>query len=609
MLKFNRKIISLIFLDLATLFLSYAFSILIAFAWNFKAIQAYLQVFAVLLIIKLLFFMYFNLYTLLLRYASTPELLNLIKAILLSTVFSFAFIYSQPFITVDVRVLIIDSLFTVIFIGGIRLSFRMYMEILRLQNGKPVNAKKVLLIGAGQAAAMLIKQDNAIKEIEIIGCLDDDERKVGQLINGVPVIGKISDLDTILSSELDNIDEVVLAIPSASGKRIREIINQCKTTSIPFRIVPGINEIMDDNITVNQIRDVNIEDLLRRDQIDMNLKEITSYISNKCILITGAGGSIGSELSRQVSKFNPKQLLLLGHGENSIYHIENELKKSHPFLNVKSIICDVRERKKIHKLFALYQPDVVFHAAAHKHVPLMEENPDEAIRNNIFGTLNVADAADLYMCEKFVMISTDKANNPTNIMGACKRIAEMVIQHKNKISETQFVTVRFGNVLGSRGSVIPLFKKQIENGGPITVTHPEVTRFFMTIPEAVQLVLQAGSMAHGGEIYVLDMGEPVKISDLAKDLIHLSGLTLGIDIDIEYIGMRPGEKMYEELFSANEELITTTNTKIMVAKHEKLPYKDLVERVQKLLQIALTNPLNIEQLKAEIKKVLPNYNA
>jgi FlaA1/EpsC-like NDP-sugar epimerase len=606
-MQLRSKSISLLLLDFSTIFVSYAFSVLLAYSWNFLMIKQLLPAFFILFVFKTMFFMYFNLYRLLWRYASIGELLDIIKAVTLGSIFSFALIYSTHIIQLDIRFLIIDFILTANLIGVTRIANRIYRDLFVEQKEKVSNKKKVLFVGAGKSAAMLIKQVNNSSDMEIVGCLDDDQNIIHQTVNGAPVLGPIDNIDHIIQTH--DVAEIIISIPSATGKRIREIISLCKNTNVPFRIVPGINEIIDGTVTINQIREVKIEDLLGRAPINLDLKGIAKYINNKKVMITGAGGSIGSELARQISNFNPKELTLIGHGENSIYNTEMELKTRSPYLKLNAIICDMRNRKKIHKIFKSISPEVVFHAAAHKHVPLMESNPDEAITNNVLGTMNLIDAADLYNCEKFVMISTDKAINPTNIMGASKRIAEMLVLNKNKHTNTQFVIVRFGNVLGSRGSVVPLFKKQIEAGGPVTVTHPEVTRYFMTIPEAVQLVLQAGSMANGGEKFVLDMGEPIKIVELARDLIKLSGLTPGVDIDIKYTGMRPGEKMYEELFYTKEKLSKTDNNKIMVSKGERINETDFLDKIEKLLRTSTKNHQNRTLIKELVKSLVPDYES
>ena len=405
-----------------------------------------------------------------------------------------------------------------------------------------------MIIGAGEAGVLVIKEYKNHPQLNSkpVALIDDDEYKQGRVIMGVPVVGKRDDI--LAQVEKLKIDEIILAMPSASKKDISSIVDICKKTKAKLKILPGVYELIDGKVTIKNIRDVQIEDLLGREEIKTDINAISSYIKDKVILVTGGGGSIGSELCRQIANIKPRKLVIIEIYENSAYDIQNELLRRNKDLNLKIYIASIVDRDIMFDLFNIERPDVVFHAAAHKHVPLMEDSPKESIKNNVFGTLNLVHAADKYGVKKFVMISTDKAVNPTNIMGASKRICEMIIQSVNPVSKTDFVAVRFGNVLGSNGSVIPLFKKQIEEGGPVTVTHKDVIRYFMTIPEAVSLVIQAGAIVKGGEIFVLDMGKPVKILDLAEDLIRLSGFEPYKDIQIEIIGLRPGEKLYEELF-------------------------------------------------------------
>jgi FlaA1/EpsC-like NDP-sugar epimerase len=433
----------------------------------------------------------------------------------------------------------------------------------KCSEGKPA---KVLIVGAGDAAALLIREIKKHKELNynIIGLVDDDKLKIGKNINGFKVLGQTKNIVSICREK--EIEEIILALPSASLETQKKILSICKQTKCKLKTVPGIYEILDDKVNISKIRDVNIEDLLGREPIKLDIEGISKYIKNKIVLVTGGGGSIGSELCRQISRFKPKELIILDIYENNAYDLQMELKHLYPQLNMRVVIASIREFDRINEVFEQYKPNVVFHAAAHKHVPLMEDNPKEVIKNNILGTYNVAKSSDSHNVEKFVLISTDKAVNPTNIMGASKRFCEIIIQSLDKKSKTEYVAVRFGNVLGSNGSVIPLFKKQIAHGGPVTVTDPEITRFFMTIPEAAQLVIQAASMAKGGEIFVLDMGEPVKIADLAKDLIILSGFQPEVDIKIEYTGLRPGEKLYEELLMDEVALTSTNYKKIFVEK-------------------------------------------
>ncbi|MGB4006045.1 MAG: nucleoside-diphosphate sugar epimerase/dehydratase, partial [Halanaerobiales bacterium] len=384
------------------------------------------------------------------------------------------------------------------------------------------------------------------------------------------------------------VEEVIIAIPSAKGKDIKDIYNLSKQEGVKLKLVPGMYDILNGDVNLSHLRDVRVEDLLRREQVQLDAARIAAYVEGKVVLVTGAGGSIGSELCRQLARFNPQKLLMLDIYENNLYFLDLELRENYPHLSLVPIIASIRDRDKLDYLFAQFRPEVVFHAAAHKHVPLMEDNPEEAVKNNIFGTKNVIEAADKYQVERFVLISSDKAVNPTNVMGASKRVAEMLIQAANKKSSTKFMAVRFGNVLGSAGSVIPLFKKQIKNGGPVTVTHPEVTRYFMTIPEAVQLVIQAGALGQGGEVFVLDMGEPVKIMDLAKDLIELSGLKVGQDIEIKITGLRPGEKLYEELLNDNENNLATEHERIFIAKLEEVDEQKLNLALNKFVQLFRT---------------------
>lgn len=477
----------------------------------------------------------------------------------------------------------------------------MYMSIEKYEN-----AKKVLIIGAGSAGRLIIKElyENPQLQKKPIGIIDDNKNKLGKRIHNIPVIGTCEDIKSIAKDY--EVDEIIFSIANIENKRKKEIIEICKSCKCVVKTIPGIYEIIEGKVDIKNIRDVEIEDLLGRETININTKEISNYLENKTILVTGGGGSIGSELCRQIAKVNPKKLILLDIYENNAYEIQQELiRKYKDKLNLEVIVGSIRDEKRLDSIFAKYKPEVVFHAAAHKHVPLMEKSPCEAIKNNVFGTRNVALMADKYKVKRFVLISTDKAVNPTNIMGATKRCAEMIIQTMNERSKTEFVAVRFGNVLGSNGSVIPLFKKQIEEGGPITVTHPEVTRFFMTIPEAVSLVIQAGAMAKGGEIFVLNMGESVKIVDLAKNLISLSGFEPDVDIKIEFSGLRPGEKLYEELLMDEEGLKQTNHNKIFIGKPIDINIEKL-EKDLKLLKLAVNNE-EAEAIEYIMKSLVPTF--
>ena len=539
-----------------------------------------------LIVITLIFNDIFHLYTSLWKYASIEELLSVVYSATISNVVFIVFSYfvnyklfESHYYRFPYTVHIIFWILSVVSLGGIRFLYRV-VEVNRVGTGSIEKPKKLLIIGAGDAGALLVKEIKRSNTLnyDIIGIIDDDNTKKGKLINGIKVIGG---RDEIISACCDHeVEEIILAIPSADLKTKKQIINLCKQTNCKLKTLPGVYEMIDGNVNLSKIRDVNIEDLLGREQVKLNNDNINKYIKDKTILVTGGGGSIGSELCRQIAKFRPKKLIILDIYENNAYDLEMELNYSFPDLNKKVVIASIRDEKRLREVFDSERPEVVFHAAAHKHVPLMEKNPAEAIKNNILGTYNVVKLSHEYNVKKFVQISTDKAVNPTNIMGATKRFCEIMIQAFDTISSTEYVAVRFGNVLGSNGSVIPLFKKQIAHGGPVTVTHPDINRFFMTIPEAAQLVIQAGAMAHGGEIFVLDMGEPVKIADLARDLITLSGYRPDVDVKIEYTGLRPGEKLYEELLMNEVALTSTEHKKIFVEK----PENNSIEFVEKAIE-------------------------
>ncbi|PEB46617.1 hypothetical protein CON34_12800 [Bacillus thuringiensis] len=484
------------------------------------------------------------------EYASIGELKQIFKAITLSILVT---AIVQQIINHDiyVRILAIAWMLHLLLIGGSRFVWRMFRDtyITKATNDK----KRTLIIGAGSAGTMVVRQLQHNKEADLypIAFVDDDRNKQKLEIYNVPVVGTTNHIQEIV--EDNDIEHIIIAIPSLNRGQINEIFEKCRKTKAKTQIVPMLEDLLDGKLSVNEFRDVQVEDLLGREPIKLDDAGIGEKITGKTILVTGAGGSIGSEICRQVMKYKPAKIVLLGHGENSIYNIEMEMRVTYKdTVEIKTEIADIQDRHKIFEIMKKHQPYIVYHAAAHKHVPLMERNPEEAVKNNIFGTKNVAEAADTFKVNTFVMVSTDKAVNPTNVMGATKRFAEMIVQHMASVSTgTRFVAVRFGNVLGSRGSVIPLFKKQIQKGGPVTVTHPDMIRYFMTIPEASRLVIQAGTLARGGELFVLDMGAPVKIVDLAKNLITLSGFSIE-EIGIEFTGLRPGEKMYEELLNEGE---------------------------------------------------------
>lgn len=566
-------------------------------------IHVYVQTCTFLIFINIAVYYLFGLYNGLLRYTSVNEMLKIFMATVVASgaAYIFGLSYNLSF---PRSVYIISWLLVFILVGGSRLSYRILRAILRAAKSRKGDKKRVMIVGAGDAGAMVIKELQNHQELEYIPvvAVDDDAKKHKACINGVPVKGNREKIKKL--AERYNIDEIIVAMPSASKAEIADILIKCKETKCKLKTLPGMYEIIDEKVNIKHIRDVKIEDLLGRDEIDLNTEEISGYLQNEVVMVTGGGGSIGSELCRQIAKYNPKKLLVFDIYENNAYDLYNELLHTYKEkLDFEVVIGSVRDSKRLAEVFESYRPGVVFHAAAHKHVPLMESNAAEAIKNNVLGTLNAAKCAHEHGCKRFVLISTDKAVNPTNIMGATKRVAEMIVQSMNKISDTEFVAVRFGNVLGSNGSVIPLFKKQIEQGGPVTVTHPNITRYFMTIPEASQLVIQAGSMAQGGEIFILDMGESVKIADLARDLIRLSGFEPDKDIKIEYTGLRPGEKLYEELLLAEEGIKTTKHPYIFVGRPLELSYNEILLCVK-----TLENSMNsTEEIRECMKKVVPTY--
>ena len=471
-----------------------------------------------------------------------------------------------------------------------------------VQFTRPANIRKVMLIGAGDAANSLLREINISalqKNRKVVCIIDDDKAKKGNLMCGVPIVGGREVIQK--AAEKYAVDEIIFAIPSADHAEKAEILNICKTLNIPMKTLPGISQLVNNEVITDNLVNVDVADLLGREPVKTNVDEIIGFIKDKTVVVTGGGGSIGSELCRQIASHNPKKLIIIDIYENNAYDIQMELVRKHEDLDLDVLIASVRDETKINSIFEHYRPQIVFHAAAHKHVPLMETSPEEAVKNNVFGTLNVVRAADKYGVSRFVMISTDKAVNPTNVMGATKRICEMIVQSYDKISKTEFVAVRFGNVLGSNGSVIPLFKKQIADGGPVTVTHPGIIRFFMTIPEAVSLVLRAGAFANGGEIFILDMGKPVKILDLAENLIRLSGRTPYVDINIEFTGLRPGEKLYEEVLMDEEGLKATEDEMIFIGSPVSFDTDEFFKKLE-ALRSASENSVNV---KDAIQTIVP----
>lgn len=552
-----------------------------------------------------------------LRFTSIPDMVAVFTAVTTSSMLkmlSIFFLDSFPSLS---AVFIIDWMISLILVGSSRIAPRILLNFAELSTIRSwlfsraqEATKRVLIVGAGQGGESVLREikRNLNLPINVIGMVDDDLKKTGQIIHGVPVLGNCESIGVFAKKY--SIDEIIIAIPSAGGHELRRIVQLCQNTRIRFKTLPGLQDLIGGKLVSMQLRDIAIEDLLRRPPAEINLAEIAAYITDKTVLVTGAGGSIGSEICRQILPFQPHTLLLLGHGENSIYKSHQNLLGSPELGNTALIplIADIRDFEKIKRIFKVYAPDIVFHAAAHKHVPLMEINPEEAVKNNIIGTRNLVEAAHNAKIERFVMISTDKAVNPTSVMGASKRIAEKILKCYAKRSATRFVAVRFGNVLGSRGSVIPLFKRQIERGGPVTITHPRMIRYFMTIPEASKLVIQAGSYGKGGEVFVLDMGDPVRIQDLAEDLIRLSGLEVNKDIEIKYTGIRPGEKLFEELLTASEGITATRNSKIFIAQAEEVNEDGLKALVDKLESAAKTGKSGkiISTMQAIVPSFTPN---
>ncbi len=487
---------------------------------------------------------------------------------------------------------------------GVRLSYRICASLFS-QRRRGRNGKRIMIVGAGVSGSVILREIHTSTYVDdtVVCFVDDDKNKLGKILNGVPIEGNRDEIPSL--AQKYRVDEIYIAMPSATAQARKEIIEICRTTDCKVKTLPGIYQLLNDEVSVSKLREVQIEDLLGREPVQVDLDEIIGYVSGKTILVTGGGGSIGSELCRQIAGHNPKRLVIFDVYENNAYDIQQELKKSHPELDLVVLIGSVRNTHRMESVFSTYRPDIVYHAAAHKHVPLMEDSPCEAIKNNVFGTYKTAKAADKYGTKRFVLISTDKAVNPTNIMGASKRLCEMVIQMMDARSETDFVAVRFGNVLGSNGSVIPLFRKQIEAGGPVTVTHPDIIRYFMTIPEAVSLVLQAGAYAKGGEIFVLDMGKPVKILDLAENLIRLSGYEPYVDIPIEFTGLRPGEKLYEELLMGEEGLQDTPNKLIHIGKPIEFDKERLAEQLDTLYEVA--NHDENGKIREMVRELVPTY--
>ena len=569
---------------------------------------------ALAILIKLPIFYAFGIYRRYWRYASVNDLLSIAAITFLAATVVMVIITSFVSFFIPIGVVprslpFLDWLVSMALIGGIRFAVRLNREssigelFRQTFRHKPIDSskKRVLIVGAGDAGVIVAREmtNNAQLALEPIGFVDDDPAKIGKLMRNLPVLGTSIDIPRLVRAH--RVDRILIAMPTASGKAIRRIVGLCQQTGVKYETIPGIYELISGKVSVNYLRDIQIEDLLRREPVEVDESGISSYLEGKCVLITGAGGSIGSELTRQVARYNPARLILLGHGENSIYAITQEVQNAFFDLDVQACIADIRDTERIQYVFQHYQPQVVFHAAAHKHVPLMELNPSEAVSNNVLGTQIVLKAAQQTQAERFVLISSDKAVDPVNMMGATKRVAELLIQDMARKYRLNFVAVRFGNVLGSRGSVVPLFQQQIAQGGPITITHPEMRRFFMTIPEAVHLVIQAGALGQGGEIFVLDMGQPLKIVDLARDMIELSGLKPGEDIDLVFNGLRPGERLTEDLYSRHETIRPTSHPKILAISGSRENGQTFLQQTLAELEASV-----MEQNEARIYSILSN---
>ncbi len=621
---FNRNFLFILAADALLIFASWYGSHLLRFNFQIPAnsVDVLARTFFGVLLIKIGAFYFFDLYKGMWRYASINDLFRIIMATSLAAILIFFYVLSaHGFVGFARSVFIIDWLLTVLLISGCRFSVRFFFQVIGKDDSVkamasrffPVNrprsadAKNLLIIGAGDFGEKIYReiQDNADLRYNIVGFVDDDRSKIGKQIHGTPILGPTGDIGHI--AEKLHADEALITISSVSSQRMRAIVAACEKSGIVFKTLPGMGELIGGKVSVRAIRDVAYRDLLGREVIHLEEKRIGSYLRASCVMVTGAGGSIGSELCRQICRFEPAVLLLFDQAESPLYDMEIELKKNFPEVEIIPLLADVRNPAHLTYAFETYGPRVVFHAAAYKHVPMLEMHPWEAVTNNIVGTRNMVDFSNRYAVERFVLVSTDKAVRPANVMGASKRAAELLVQSQSTcgLSGTRYITVRFGNVVGSVGSVVPLFKKQIEKGGPVTVTHPDVIRYFMTIPEACQLILQSGAMGEGGEIFILDMGRPVRILDMAKDLIAFSGFEPNKDIKIEFIGLRPGEKLYEELITEGENIVPTRHQKIMVLRGQSCNQTILngsIEAIQRLAQNQ-----DGEGIRLKLKDIVPEY--
>ena len=622
---FNKNFLIIFVVDVLLLAAALYDAFLIRFEFNIPPfyLDLFLRMLPYVIVTKIACLYYFDLYRGMWRYTSISDLLNIIKAALTSSLLITLFIaFKMRFIGYPRSVFIIDCFLTILFIAGFRLLVRLFFERLAREKSNksmpqqfmslfkryPKSVKKLLIIGAGDCGEKILREirDNSSLKLKVVGFLDDNRNKIGRKIHGVPVLGLVSEISSAIIKV--RADEALIALPSATGSQMRKIVEHCKDSGIPFKTVPGYGELINGRVSVKAIRDVAYPDLLGRPVVKLDAPGISDYIEGYCMLVTGAGGSIGSELCRQICKFGPKKIVLFERAESPLYEIELELKRNFSDICIVPVLGDIQSSIQLENTFKAHNPQTVFHAAAYKHVPMLEIQPWKAVENNILGTERLIKVVNQHGCDRFVFVSTDKAVRPTNVMGASKRVAEMLIQCQgsNPNIQTKFAVVRFGNVVGSVGSVVPLFKKQIEIGGPVTVTHPEVTRYFMTIPEACQLILQAGALCDQQvEIFILDMGKPIKIADLARDLIRLSGFEPDVDIKLEFIGLRPGEKLFEELITEGEGIVKTNHEKIMTLHGEKCSLKMLNGKIDELGQLAAEQ--NAEKIRSKIKEMVADY--
>lgn len=610
LLKKNKNIL-LILIDIMVIICCYVVAMLFLNT-KINNLQNFMIDMVIVVIVYQIFLNCFRMYQNMIRYEVGKDYMKYIISASLSVVILTLIDKGFNLEYINLRVNVLSGIltagtFVMYRLLGSSIAARKMSKYEKINKNQDNKANNLLIIGAGMGAREIIIaiKNNMRDKYNIIGIIDDDISKINHYILGVKVLGTRYDIPKIAKEK--NVDLIFFAINKIDAISRRKILEICQETGVKTRVLPTTEEVITKHGAMNSLRDVQIEDLLGREPVHLDNKNINSLIKNKTVLVTGGGGSIGSELCRQIVKYDPKRLVILDIYENNLYDIEMELRAEYPKLNLEAIVASVRDKARLNNVFETYKPEIVFHAAAHKHVPLMEKSPLEAIKNNVFGTYNVVNCADEYGVEKFVLISTDKAVNPTNIMGASKRVCEMIVQAKNKVSNTEYAAVRFGNVLGSNGSVIPLFKKQIERGGPVTVTHKDITRFFMTIPEAVQLILQAVTYAKGGEIFVLDMGKPVKIYDLAVSLIKLLGYEPNVDIPIEITGLRPGEKLYEEILMSEEGLTSTKHNKIFITEPMSITMEELEEKLEKLKELLKLEKDENSEVKRYIKEIVPTF--